>query len=208
MWGEKEGTYTNSERRVSKVNKAVEPPGEARTDFDIFLAVASELGCRESLFNGWTGPEDAFNERRRVSRGRLCDYSGISYGLLAEYGPVQWPLTEGAIPEPSSRLYADGNFPTADGRANLIRANWAPFPEQPGGEYPFVRNTGRTGEHWHTRTKTREVPILERLSPRAWLEINPRDAQLPVCPPTLFRCIPRWPAWSRRRRISLRRRWQ
>jgi anaerobic selenocysteine-containing dehydrogenase len=177
MWGEKEGTCTNSERRVSKVNKACEPPGEARPDFDIFLALAAELGCRDSLFPGWSGPEDAFNEWRRVSCGRLCDYSGISYELLATRGAVQWPLAEGAIPEQSSRLYADGNFKTGDGRAKLICASWAPFPEQPGGEYPFVLNTGRTVEHWHTRTKTKEVPILERLSPRAWLEINPRDAR-------------------------------
>ena len=68
-------------------------------------------------------------------------------------------------------------FHTPDGRAKLICADWAPFPEQPGGEYPFILNTGRTVEHWHTRTKTREVPILEHLSPRAWLEMNPRDAQ-------------------------------
>jgi assimilatory nitrate reductase catalytic subunit len=181
IWGEKEGTYTNSERRVSKVNKAVEPPGEARSDFDIFLAVAGELGCRDALFSGWTGPEDAFNEWRRVSRGRLCDYSGISYELLAREGAVQWPLAEGSLPEGarperSSRLYADGIFKTPDGRAKLICGEWAPFPEQPGSGYPFILNTGRTVEHWHTRTKTREVPILERLSPRAWLEMNPRDA--------------------------------
>ncbi len=155
----------------------MDPPGEARSDFDIFLAVAEELGCRESLFPGWTGPEDAFNEWRRVSRGRLCDYSGISYELLANEGAVQWPLAEGAVPESASRLYADGVFQTPDGRAKLICGDWTPFQEQPGREYPFVLNTGRTVEHWHTRTKTREVPILERLSPRAWLEINPRDAQ-------------------------------
>ena len=177
IWGEKEGTYTNSERRVSKVNKAVEPQGEARSDFDIFLALAEKLGCREELYPGWTTVEDAFNEWRRVSQGRLCDYSGISYALLAEQGAVQWPLTEGATPEGTSRLYADGQFQTADGRAKLVCADWAPFPEQPTGSYPFVLNTGRTVEHWHTRTKTREVPILERLSPRAWLEMNPRDAK-------------------------------
>src|SRR5215471_5443044 len=83
IWGEKEGTYTNSERRVSKVNRAVAPPGEARADFDIFLAIAERLGCRDELFLGWRVPEDAFNEWRRVSRGRLCDYSGITYELLA-----------------------------------------------------------------------------------------------------------------------------
>ena len=77
----------------------------------------------------------------------------------------------------TSRLYADGRFETGDGRAKLICTRWEPFPEQPGSGYPLVLNTGRTVEHWHTRTKTREVPILERLSPRAWLEMNPRDAR-------------------------------
>jgi assimilatory nitrate reductase catalytic subunit len=178
IWGEKEGTYTNSERRVSKVNKAVEPPCEARPDFDIFLAVAERLGCRNALFPGWSRPEQAFNEWRRVSEGRLCDYSGISYEMLTDEGATQWPLPVGATREASSRLYADGKFKTPDGRAKLICAEWAPFPEQPGGDFPFILNTGRTVEHWHTRTKTREVPILERLSPRAWLEINPRDAKL------------------------------
>jgi anaerobic selenocysteine-containing dehydrogenase len=177
IWGEKEGTYTNSERRVSKVNKAVEPPGEARTDFDIFLAVAEKLGCREEIYPAWKTPEDAFNEWRRVSRGRLCDYSGITYDLLARETSVQWPFPEGKTDLSASRLYADGEFQTADGRAKLICAEWQPFPEQPNRDYPLVLNTGRTVEHWHTRTKTREVPILEHLSPSAWLEMNPRDAK-------------------------------
>jgi assimilatory nitrate reductase catalytic subunit len=177
IWGEKEGTYTNSERRVSKVNKAVDPVGEARSDFDIILAIAEKLGCREELFPGWTGPRDAFEEWRRVSRGRLCDYSGISYELLENSGAMQWPLPEGAEPGSASRLYADGRFFAEQGRARLIGGHWEPFPEQPNREYPMVLNTGRTVEHWHTRTKTREVPILERLSPEAWLEMNPRDAR-------------------------------
>jgi assimilatory nitrate reductase catalytic subunit len=175
IWGEKEGTYTNSERRVSKVNRAVAAPGEARSDFEIFLGLAGKLGCRDSLFPGWHCVEDAFNEWRGVSRGRLCDYSGISYSLLEEQGAVQWPFPAGGAP--SARLYEDGQFQTSDGRAKLICAEWKPFPEQPGKNYPLILNTGRTVEHWHTRTKTREVPILERLSPRAWLEMNPRDAK-------------------------------
>ena len=175
IWGEKEGTYTNSERRVSKVNKAVAPPGEARTDFEIFLAIAEKLGSREELYPGWESVEDAFNEWRHVSRGRLCDYSGISYETLAKQGPVQWPTPEGG--ETSARLYANATFPTSDGRARLVAAHWEPFPEQPARDFPLILNTGRTVEHWHTRTKTREVPILEHLSPRAWLEMNPRDAK-------------------------------
>ena len=175
IWGEKEGSYTNSERRVSKVNKAVEPAGEARSDFDIFMTIAEKLGCRDELFPGWRCVEDAFQDWARISRGRLCDYSGITYESLAKQGATQWPCREGETSE--ARLYADGTFPTPNGRANLIRADWQPFPEQPTPSHPFVLNTGRTVEHWHTRTKTREVPILERLSPRAWLEMNPRDAK-------------------------------
>ncbi len=177
IWGEKEGTYTNTERRVSKVNKAVEPSGEARSDFDIFLSVAEKLGCKDELYPGWKTVEDAFNEWRRVSKGRLCDYSGISYDLLAEKGAIQWPFPEGSTDVKSSRLYSDGEFEFEDGRAKFVCEEWRPFPEQPGAGYPFVLNTGRTVEHWHTRTKTREVPILERLSPVAWLEMNPRDAK-------------------------------
>jgi predicted molibdopterin-dependent oxidoreductase YjgC len=75
------------------------------------------------------------------------------------------------------RLYVDGKYQTDDGRARLIPCSWEPFPEQPNGEFPFVLNTGRTVEHWHTRTKTGKVPILERLSPSAWVEMNPADAR-------------------------------
>ena len=178
IWGEKEGTYTNSERRVSKVNKAVQPVGEARSDFDIFLAVAEKLGWRDELYPGWTTVEDAFNEWRRVSQGtavRLFRHQLRAAGRARRRAVA---ASRGSAPNGTSRLYADGEFQTPDGRAKLVCADWAPFPEQPGGNYPFVLNTGRTVEHWHTRTKTREVPILERLSPRAWLEMNPRDAKV------------------------------
>jgi predicted molibdopterin-dependent oxidoreductase YjgC len=178
IWGEKEGTYTNSERRASKVNAAVRPPGEARSDFDIFLAVADRLGCREEIFPGWREPRDAFDEWRRVSSGRLCDYSGMTYERIEEVGGIQWPYSHHSPPGPrtSRRLYADGRFETEDGRARLLPTEWAPFPEQPSSEFPLILNTGRTVEHWHTRTKTGSISILQRMSPRAWLEMNPRDA--------------------------------
>jgi anaerobic selenocysteine-containing dehydrogenase len=168
MWGEKEGTYTNSERRVSKVNAAVQPPGEARPDFDIFLDLGARLGVRDELFPGWRGPRDAFEEWKRVSKGRLCDYSALTYEAIEAAGGIQWG---------GERLYADGNFATPDGRARFFAVECQPFPEQPGRQYPFILNTGRTVEHWHTRTKTGVVPILEGMSPRAWLEMNPRDAR-------------------------------
>ncbi len=178
IWGEKEGTYTNSERRVGKVNRAVDPPAEARADFDIFLALAAALGCRDELFPGWTTPRDAFEEWTRVSAGRLCDYSGMTWEAIDASGGIQWPYREGdGDPTATRRLYTDGRFQTPDGRARLIPTEWEPFPEQPTPAYPFVLNTGRTVEHWHTRTKTGRVPILDWLSPRPWLEMNPRDGR-------------------------------
>jgi assimilatory nitrate reductase catalytic subunit len=174
IWGEKEGTYTNSERRVSKVNKAVEPPHEARSDFEIFLAVAERIGCRNELFPAWKGPADAFEEWKRVSKGRLCDYSGMTYEQIEADGGLQWPYPEGGWP--AARLYADGKFEYPDGKARLFPIDWQPFPDQPDSQFPLVLNTGRTVEHWHTRTKTAQVAILERISPNAWLEMNPSDA--------------------------------
>ncbi|MBI4435943.1 MAG: nitrate reductase, partial [Candidatus Omnitrophica bacterium] len=191
VWGEKEGTYTNSERRVSKVNKAVDPPGEAKSDFEIFLMIAKELGVKERLFPGWIKLEDAFEEWKKVSRGRLCDYSGMTYELIEQYGGIQWPFpltptlspqggegrVRGRDPQESVRLYQDGIFQTEDGRAKLWVVENEPPPESPNEEYPFLLNTGRTVEHWHTRTKTGEIPLLNRLSPEAWVEMNPRDAK-------------------------------
>ena len=178
IWGEKEGTYTNSERRVSRVNRAVAPPGEARSDFDIFLDLAGALGVRDELFPGWRQPRDAFEEWQRVSAGTLCDYSGMTYEAIEQHGGIQWPFPAGSTdPAATRRLYGDGVFRTDDQRARLIPVAWEPFPEQPDDAYPFILNTGRTVEHWHTRTKTGAVPILERLSPNAWVEMNPRDAR-------------------------------
>jgi assimilatory nitrate reductase catalytic subunit len=177
IWGEKEGTYTNSERRVSKVNKAVPPPGEALPDFDIFVKVAEHMGIRERIYPKWCTPEDAFNEFAKVSRGRLCDYSGLTYESIANGKAAQWPQPVGQQPVKTTRLYEDGKFQTPDGRARLVCAEWVPFPEQPTEAFPMILNTGRTVEHWHTRTKTREVAILEKLSPKAWVEMNPRDAK-------------------------------
>jgi len=177
IWGEKDGSYTNSERRVSKVGRAVAPPGEAKTDFDIFLAIAERMGMRERLFRNIATPSDAFDEWSRVSRGRLCDYSGVSHELLDDHS-VQWPYPEGTERGPRDyvRLYGGGDFETENGKARFFAIKNELPPEEPCSNYPFLLNTGRTVEHWHTRTKTGRVPILERAAPEAWVELNPQDA--------------------------------
>ena len=177
IWGEKDGTFTNSERRVSRVRKAVEPPGEARADFDVFLAFADALGVRDELYPGWRGPQDAFEEWARVSAGRLCDYSGITWERVDAAGGVQWPCPPGtAAPGGTPTLYADGIFPTPSGKARLWCVSPQPVSDAPNEHFPFLLNTGRTVEHWHTRTKTGRVEILEHLAPEGWVEVNPKDA--------------------------------
>ena len=178
IWGEKEGTYTNSERRVSKVNRAVAPPAEAKPDFDIFLGLAEQLGVARQLFPDWKEPKDAFEEWSKISRGRLCDYSAISYDLLAERS-VQWPFSLDTPRDPAAykRLYEEGGYRSDHGKAQFFSVKSERPPEEPCPDYPYMLNTGRTVEHWHTRTKTGRVPILERSAPEAWLEINPKDAE-------------------------------
>ncbi|HEX6422009.1 MAG TPA: nitrate reductase [Acidimicrobiales bacterium] len=179
VWGEKEGTFTNSERRVSRVHKAVEPPGEARSDFDIVLALADRLGVRDEVFGGWATPADAFDEWRRVSAGRLCDYSGITYERIDVAGGVQWPAPAGDPSVPAAgtpRLYGGWRFPTPSGRARLHLVEPAPLSDRPNPLFPLLLNTGRTVEHWHTRTKTGRVEVLDRLAPEGWVELHPADA--------------------------------
>jgi assimilatory nitrate reductase catalytic subunit len=180
IWGEKDGTFTNSERRVSRVRAAVAPPGEARTDFAITMAVAERWGCQDELFSGWTGPRDAFEEWRRVSAGRACDYSGITWERIDQAGGVQWPCPEGdpaVALAGTPRLYADGRYSRPNGRAEVHAVEPKPLREPPGREFPLLLNTGRTVEHWHTRTKTGRIAVLEQLAPEAWVELHPGDAE-------------------------------
>ncbi|MCU1345629.1 MAG: molybdopterin oxidoreductase, partial [Acidimicrobiia bacterium] len=178
IWGEKDGTFTNSERRVSRVRAACLPPGEARTDFDIFLDVAQRWGVRDELFPGWTSPADAFDEWRTVSAGRLCDYSGITYDRIDASGGVQWPCpADDSVPlGGTARLYTDGVVPTPSGRVRLPCVTPKAISERPNRRFPFTLNTGRTVEHWHTRTKTGAVEILDHLAPQGWIEVHPEDA--------------------------------
>jgi len=176
-WGEKEGTYTNSERRCNRANKAVNPPGEAKSDFEIILEFSRYFdGITPMLFPDWSNPSHAFEEWKKVSKGRLCDYSGITYELLEKHGGIQWPCNE-QFPLGSSRLYTpDIPYRTNDQKAKLLCLEWVPLQEPSNEAFPVILNTGRTVEQWHTRTKTGEINILNALAPEAWVDINPADA--------------------------------
>ncbi|MFQ5509195.1 MAG: molybdopterin oxidoreductase family protein [Leptospirillia bacterium] len=175
MWAEKEGSFTNSERRVNLVSKVVEPPGEAKSDLDIFLGVADAMGMTH--MNARTSAE-VMAEMGQISAGRPCDYSGISYDKLKTAGGIQWPAPEGADKKTtgSPRLYTDGGFHHADGKAKLIPLPFADDNERPDDAYPFWLNTGRVIEHWHTRTKTGRIGNLNKFSPIPYVEMNTRDA--------------------------------
>jgi anaerobic selenocysteine-containing dehydrogenase len=205
-WGEKTGTFTNADRTVHLSERAVDPPGQSRSDLAIFLDYADRMGFRRndgSPLLSWRSPEEAFDAWRDCSKGRPCDYSAMSYALLRERSGVRWPCNE-SNPEGSTRLYADAHFWTEpdrcetyghelttgaavdaetyraklpDGRAQLKAAPYVPPDEEPSEEYPLRLTTGRTAYHFHTRTKTARSPALQHAAPDAWAELAEVDAR-------------------------------
>jgi anaerobic selenocysteine-containing dehydrogenase len=204
-WGEKTGVFTNADRTVHLSEQAVDPPGEARPDLDIFLDYAARMDFRnkdgQPLVH-WTNPETAFEAWKRASAGRPCDYSGMSYELLRGPTGVQWPCTSEA-PHGTERLYVDGTFrASADdcesygrdlitgasveeteyrglnpyGKAILKAAQYMPPHEDVSDDYPYQLITGRTIYHFHTRTKTARAPQLQAAAPTVWAELAAEDA--------------------------------
>ena len=179
--GEKDGSFINSERRIGVVQKIAEPPGEARSDFDIFRMIAQAAGAGELLAE-WNSPDAVFRILQRLSAGRPCDITGIrGYAELLERGGIQWPYPEAARPEEGERrLFADGAFFTSNGRAKLLFSEPEPLPEPVDDEYPYLLLTGRgTVVQFHTQTRTGKVEMLNRLCPaECYVEIHPDDASL------------------------------
>ncbi|MEV4199571.1 molybdopterin oxidoreductase family protein [Micromonospora globbae] len=204
-WGEKTGTFTNVDRTVHLSEKAVDPPGEARADLDIFLDYARRMDFRDrdgQPLIRWTTPEEAFEAWKECSRGRPCDYTGLSYEKLRGGSGIQWPCTD-ERPDGTERLYTDGVFPTdpevcetygqdlatgaeftaaeyrakqPGGRAFLHAVDYQPSPEVPDAEHPLLLTTGRTVYQFHTRTKTGRAPQLDAAAPDVWVELNAADA--------------------------------
>jgi assimilatory nitrate reductase catalytic subunit len=162
------------------LKKVARAPGQALADFYIFKLLAEYWGCGE-WFRAWQTPEDVFRALQELSRGRPCDVTGIGgYAMLDERGGVQWPYPEsGGDDAQERRLFADGRFHHADGRAKFCFEAPRPMPESPTSRYPLLLLTGRgTSAQWHTQTRTNKSPVLRQLYPRElYLEINPADAR-------------------------------
>lgn len=164
IWGEKEGTYTNSERRISKVNAFAKPPGEARADFDIFLALADQLGVRGGVLS----------RLDHNARGLAAVAARLRRPPLRPQ-PVHLAQNRRGGRRAVGRrapLRPTASSPRDNGRTLFHCVPCLPFVEQP----DLILNTGRTVEHWHTRTKTGAVPMLHGMAPNTWLKMNPADA--------------------------------
>ncbi len=183
-WGEKAGTVTNSERRISRVRPAVSPPGEARADWDVVVDFARRLEQRldgrgsisgSTLFP-YTSPEEIFNEHRATTLGRDLDIGGLSYALLETAGPQQWPMPAGET-QGRQRLYADGVFPTASGKARFSAVEHKPTAEAIDARFPLHLNSGRLRDQWHGMSRTGVVPRLYAHAPEPVVEMNARDME-------------------------------
>jgi len=175
-WGEKEGTVTNSERRISRVRPAVPAAGESRADWriarDIAALIDAGLGRAPRIVAN--GPEDLWLEHRAATRGRDLDITGLSWATLEADGPQQWPFVSGSTP----RLYTDGRFATANGRARFVTRAYEATAETTSPQRPFALTTGRMRDQWHGMSRSGSVPRLFAHEGRPWVRVNAADAAL------------------------------
>ena len=203
-WAEKTGTFTNADRTVHISDKAVEPPGQARPDLEIFLDYARRMDFRDNHgrpLPAWQDAESAFEAWKKCSAGRPCDYSGLSYAKLRDHNGIQWPCNR-AHPDGTERLYTQGfsaqpdycetygkdlvtgepveggeyRAMNPDGKAMIKAVEYLVPHEPPTPQHPFALITGRTLYHFHTRTKTARTPQLQTAAPDTWVELSVADA--------------------------------
>ncbi len=182
-WGEKTGTVTNSERRISRVRPAVAKPGGTRHDWAIAVEFARRLERKlrpglSTLFlyplqDETAGAESIWNEHRESTRGRDLDITGMSYALLDE-GALQWPMPDGAATG-RARLYEDGVFPTADGKARFANVKYQPVAEPRESRYPISLTTGRLRDQWHGMSRTGTLGRLFGHVAEPAVQMHPQD---------------------------------
>jgi ferredoxin-nitrate reductase len=192
-WAEKEGTMTNSERRISYLNKIVDAPGEALPDAEIVCRFAQKMGYPGFDFENAAA---IYAEHAALSEGTNVDISGLSYAILKQVKTVQWPYPKPPAPEKpvgkkkvaepvvevplskgTARLFTDHNFHTPGNKAIIHAVPDENIGEKPDAVYPFVLTTGRIRDHWHTMSKTGKVNKLNQHIKQAYVEIHPADAR-------------------------------
>ena len=169
---EQAGTFCNSERRVTLMDPAAAPPGDARPDWWWPRQVAAAMGFTRGL--SFASAADIFDEFAATTAGRPDDQSGMSHALLRHGGPQQWPYPAGGTAQ--AWRYVDRVFPTPTGRARFFAHPQGEADESPSPEFPLLLTTGRVPNHWHTRTKTGLVDVLNKGDPEPFLSIHPTDA--------------------------------
>jgi formate dehydrogenase major subunit len=173
---EKTGTYTNSDRRVQVGQKALESPGDARLDWEIVCEIATRMGYPMS----YESASEIFDELTSLAPS----YSGLDYDNLMPTGKL-WPCPDPEGSDGVQLLFGDG-FPTESGRGKFVPVDYQPAAELPDDEYPFILNTGRMLEHWHTGTMTRRSKALDAIEPEAVCQMNPLDLEeMGLAPGTL-----------------------
>ncbi|KAH7018595.1 uncharacterized protein B0I36DRAFT_377740 [Microdochium trichocladiopsis] len=205
QWAEKTGCFTNVDRTVHLSHKAVDPPGEAKSDLDIFLDYSKRMDFRDKdgqPLLPWTTSEEVFKAWQKLSAGRPCDYTGMSYEKLTGGSGIQWPCNK-QKPNGTERLFTDGKFFTdvdycesfghdletgapysiddyralnPAGRAILKSCHYLPSLEEPDEDYPLRLSTGRKTHHFHTRTKTGRSEALQKACPDPEIVISEQDA--------------------------------
>ena len=172
-WLEKEGTMTNSERRITHLPKVVDPPGQAKPDLEILLEFAKRMG-----YEGfdYSSPEEVYKEHAQLTKGTPIDISGLNYDRLKSARSMQWPVPS-ALHKGTPRLFENGEFLTPDKKAKIMTPGPSNQHEITSQDYPFVLTTGRIRDQWHTMTRTGKVAKLKKHIDRPQLEINPGNAK-------------------------------
>ncbi|TXK48727.1 molybdopterin-dependent oxidoreductase [Pontibacter qinzhouensis] len=174
-WAEKEGTMTNSERRISHLAKVVDAPGEALPDAEIICRFAQKMGFRGFDFKN---ASEIYQEHAQLTAGTNIDITGLNYEVLQQKRSVQWPYTTGETGEGTARLFTDKTFYTPSTKAVIHPVPVAFRSEMPDNDFPLILTTGRIRDQWHTMSKTGKVNKLKKHISQAYLEIHPTDADL------------------------------
>ncbi len=164
---EKNGTFSNTDRRVQMGRQAVTPPGEAKQDLWIIQEIANRLGCDWN----YSGPEDVFNEMRQA----MTSIAGMTWDRLEQQDSLTYPLEN--IGDPGQPIIFTDGFPTETGKGKFVPAEYIHADEMPDEEYPLIFITGRQLEHWHTGSMTRHSATLDAIEPDPVVTVHPEDLQ-------------------------------